>query len=45
MIGKLKLAHIDHADKIRDKDKMHREQQEFELLMIRLQLIEENSIC
>ena len=31
MIDKLKLAHIDHADQIRDKDKMHREQKEFEI--------------
>ena len=38
MIDKLKLEHIDHADKIRDKDKMHREQREFEFLIRRLQL-------
>ena len=37
MIDKLKLAHIDYADKIRYKDKMHREQRKFELLMIWLQ--------
>ena len=29
MIDKLKLAHMDHEDKVRDKDKMHREQREF----------------
>ena len=33
MIDKLKLAHMDHADKMTDKDKLHREQREFELLM------------
>ena len=31
MIDKLKLTHIDHADKIRDKENMHREQREFEI--------------
>ena len=31
MIDKLKLAHMDHKDKVRDKDKMHREQREFEI--------------
>ena len=31
MIDKLKLAHMDHAYKIRDKDKMHREQREFKI--------------
>ena len=45
MIDKLKLARIDHADKIRGKDKMHKEQREFELLMRRLRLTKENSIC
>ena len=33
MIDKLKLAHIDHADKIRDKVNLHRKQREFEFLM------------
>ena len=33
MIDKLKLAHMDHVDKIRYKYKMHREQREFEFLM------------
>ena len=36
MIDKLRLAHFDHPDKIRDKDKMHREQREFNLFMRRL---------
>ena len=45
MIDKLKLAHQDHVHKIREKDKMHREQREFELLMRILQLTKENLIC
>ena len=45
MIDKINLAHIDHAYKIRDNDKMHREKREFELFMRRLQLTKENPIC
>ena len=33
MIDKLKLAHMDHADKIKDKYKLHKEQREFNLIM------------
>ena len=33
IISKLKLEHMDHANKTKDKDKLHREQREFELLM------------
>ena len=39
MIDILKLSHIFHAYKIRDKDKMNREQTEFELVIRRIQLI------
>ena len=44
MIDKLKLAYIDHADRIRDKDKMHREQREFEIAHDKTSLIKVNSI-
>ena len=33
IISKLKLEHMDHANKIKEKYKLHREQREFELLM------------
>ena len=32
IISKLKLEHMDHANKIKEKDKLHKEQREFELL-------------
>ena len=44
MIETLKLTDTNHSHKIRDKDKMHREQREFELIMRRLQLTKENLI-
>ena len=45
MVDKLKLTHIDHAEKIRDKYQMHREHREFEFLLRRLQLTKVNSNC
>ena len=45
MIDKLKLAHIDHANNIIDKGKMHREQENSKLIMRRNKLIKVNSIC
>ena len=36
MIDKSKFALIDHADKIRDKDKMRKEQEKLKLLVRRL---------
>ena len=33
MIDKLKLAHMDHEKKMRDKDKWHREQRKFKFPM------------
>ena len=34
MIDKLKLEHVNHVDKLRDRDNMHWEYRDFELLTL-----------